>query len=193
MIDVKGNLLENDCDMIVQQLNCLCVRPHGLSEDIGKKYSYADVYNRRRSVGTKNLAIPEDRPEPGTVVLSRPISYSIPSDNKEKNRKENDNKENNPIVAGIFGQYDFGKLRYRSYRPQYKTSETRELREFWFENGLNILRDWLIKNNHGKNFKIGFPYKIACGLAGGNWDKYRKMLERFSNSIECQVFLYHLG
>ena len=177
MIDVTGNLLENDCDMIVQQLNCLCVRPHGLSEDIAKKYPYADVYNRRRSVGTKNLAIPEDRPEPGTVVLSH-------------SHKKDDN---NPIVVGIFGQYDFGKLRYRSYRPQYKITETRELREFWFENGLNILRDWLVKNNYGKNFKIGFPYKIACGLAGGNWDKYRKMLERFANSIECQVFVYHLG
>lgn len=31
--------------------------------------------------------------------------------------------------------------------------------------------------------EIAFPYKIGCGLAGGNWDTYYNLLRRFSEQI----------
>ena len=176
MYHIKGDLLDNDCDMIVQQLNCLCVRPHGLSNSISLKYPYADVYRQRRPEGSKNLAIQAHRPQPGTAVVSRPSLSTT-----------------GPLVVGLFGQYDFGKSYYRSYRPQYKIPETKQLREQWFQNGLNLLRDWMVNNKcNNKDFKIGFPYKIGCGLAGGIWNNYIKMIDTFNNQINCQVNIYHL-
>jgi hypothetical protein len=31
-----------------------------------------------------------------------------------------------------------------------------------------------------KNVSIGFPYRIGCRLAGGNWEKYSKILDNFN-------------
>ena len=31
--------------------------------------------------------------------------------------------------------------------------------------------------------KIAIPYKIGCGLAKGNWDNYKKMLEYFEHRL----------
>ena len=56
----EGDLLDCNIKVICQQLNCLAVRPHGLSEAIANKFPYANVYSRRRSVGNRNLAIKEE-------------------------------------------------------------------------------------------------------------------------------------
>lgn len=37
---------------------------------------------------------------------------------------------------------------------------------------------------------IAFPYKIGCGLAGGDWGKYEKMLKDFSESTTAKVTVY---
>ena len=37
---------------------------------------------------------------------------------------------------------------------------------------------------------IGFPYKIGCNLAGGDWDKYEKMLDGFSSHVKGDVFVF---
>ncbi len=177
---VVGDLLEGDSDLIIQQLNCLCVSPHGLSASIARKYPYANVYKTRQAVGRRNLAIPEHRPQPGTVVISSSESY--------------------PYVSGIFGQYDFGKAYNRNNRPPYIDNsntiitETKELREQWFENGLAILKDWVARGGYDNpDFKIGIPYGIGCGLAGGNWTNYHSMLTEFSQGLKCQITLFNLG
>ena len=35
--------------------------------------------------------------------------------------------------------------------------------------------------------RVNFPYRIGCGLAGGNWDVYVAMLHRFANSVDAEV------
>jgi len=45
---------------------------------------------------------------------------------------------------------------------------------------------------NSSNIVIGVPYKIGCGLAGGNWDKYHDMLLSFSNKIDCKVKVYKI-
>jgi O-acetyl-ADP-ribose deacetylase (regulator of RNase III) len=43
---------------------------------------------------------------------------------------------------------------------------------------------------------IGFPYGIGCGLAGGDWNEYRKLLGRFAEEVGKQgvsVILYRLS
>ena len=36
---------------------------------------------------------------------------------------------------------------------------------------------------------VGFPYKIGCGLAGGDWEKIQPMLEDFAGSIKQNVYI----
>lgn len=40
---------------------------------------------------------------------------------------------------------------------------------------------------------IGFPYRIGCNLAGGNWPHYLGMLEEFSTWIDAPVRIYRHG
>jgi hypothetical protein len=37
---------------------------------------------------------------------------------------------------------------------------------------------------------VGFPYKIGCGLAGGDWKLYESEIKRWSieNSIHVKVY-----
>jgi O-acetyl-ADP-ribose deacetylase (regulator of RNase III) len=43
---------------------------------------------------------------------------------------------------------------------------------------------------------IGFPYGIGCGLAGGDWNEYEKLLEDFAERVSgsgVSVILYRLS
>jgi O-acetyl-ADP-ribose deacetylase (regulator of RNase III) len=45
-------------------------------------------------------------------------------------------------------------------------------------------------------YSIAFPYGIGCGLAGGNWDNYHRMLKNFSLLDEVRdtkVCVYNLA
>jgi len=42
---------------------------------------------------------------------------------------------------------------------------------------------------------IGFPYGIGCGLAGGDWNEYETLLEKFTKRVierDVSVILYRL-
>ena len=39
---------------------------------------------------------------------------------------------------------------------------------------------------------FAFPYKIGCGLAGGNWNLYINYLEKFANFYKREVILYNV-
>jgi O-acetyl-ADP-ribose deacetylase (regulator of RNase III) len=74
---VFGDLLKlRDVDAIIHQVNCLCVKAHGLSKQIAEKYPWGDIYSTRRAEGKTNLAVFEDRGIPGTTEIgSLPIHY----------------------------------------------------------------------------------------------------------------------
>ena len=80
-------------DAIVHQGNCLTVKAHGLSAQIAKKYPWGDAYQRRRPQRRRNLAVPEDRKETGTIqIMKNPHLW------REK-----------PDVIILYAQWDFGK------------------------------------------------------------------------------------
>lgn len=37
--------------------------------------------------------------------------------------------------------------------------------------------------------RVNFPYRIGCGLAGGNWDMYLEMIQRFAESVDIDVYI----
>jgi hypothetical protein len=40
---------------------------------------------------------------------------------------------------------------------------------------------------------IAFPYKIGCGLAGGQWRDYERLLGDFANSSGCKILIVKLS
>lgn len=65
-----GDLTKATEQYIVHQCCCTAVKPHGLSAIIAKKFPDACVYSKRRRISpTRNFAVPEDRPEPGTIMI----------------------------------------------------------------------------------------------------------------------------
>ena len=102
----RGDLTEwQGVDDIVHQCNCLTVKAHGLSAQIARKYPWGDVYRYRRRQGFRNLAVPEDRKEPGTIQIIRNPGQGI-----RKSRKgDRILIPRRPDVIVLFAQWDFGK------------------------------------------------------------------------------------
>jgi len=40
--------------------------------------------------------------------------------------------------------------------------------------------------------KVGVPYKMGCGLAGGDWDIVLKILNRQSEKHDVDIYIYKL-
>ena len=77
-------------------------------------------------------------------------------------------------VINMFAQENYGYdgRRYTSYDA------------FW-----NCLGE--IKNKVPKGSKIGFPWRIGCGLGGANWQIIRTMIEEALGE-EYEVYIYKL-
>lgn len=90
-----------------------------------------------------------------------------------------DEKLNQRYVIGMFAQKQPGPPKY--------SNDTDELRIEWFQICLNEIAK--IPNIK----EIGFPFKIGCGLAGGEWKIYRRMLEEFAQkNTHIIVNIYQL-
>ena len=78
-----------------------------------------------------------------------------------------------PDVIILYAQWDFGKGGgYQRTLSSYK--DTHQERERWFQQCLDELGQCDSCQN------LAFPYKIGCGLAGGNWDRYLPMIKNFA-------------
>ena len=56
-----------------------------------------------------------------------------------------------------------------------------------FESCLNHLAGVL--NDYSKDWTVAFPYKIGCGLAGGDWNVIKSLLIDFSTKVKQKVFI----
>ena len=54
-------------------------------------------------------------------------------------------------------------------------------------------KDCLIKIIKIKDLEsIAFPFRIGCGLAGGSWNIYEKLIDIFAKKAKADVFVYRL-
>lgn len=166
---INGDICDIKSDMIVQQCNCLTVRPHGLSQQIKEKLRVDPYGHRRLLIGRSNCAIKEDREEIGSVKI-----YCL------KNK-------NICYVACLFAQFAPGKS--GNYYKEICSEHINRLtlkpiidnkteREAWFQLCLSKLALRIAKL---KCKNITFPYLIGCGLAGGDWSKYEKMITQWAH------------
>lgn len=76
---------------------------------------------------------------------------------------------NNKYVANLFGQNRFGKGLQTDYKA--------------LEDALYELKSFA-KNN---SLSVGIPYNVGCGLAGGDWNIVRKIIEEVFNDYEITI------
>nr|BDT61848.1 MAG: wsv206-like protein [Penaeus monodon endogenous nimavirus]GBG35560.1 wsv206-like protein [Penaeus monodon endogenous nimavirus] len=172
---IKGDIFDRQYRRssvcICQQCNCVTMIPHGLSYDIVREFgSYANSYGRRKPL-TRNIATIKTRGTPGTVDFC----------------------EGKPCIANLFGQFMFGKSTGSQMIPkqyeddhmkQEKIKDTKANRLLYFEACLEELLKFLDTTYTEINMVV-FPYRIGCGMAGGNWFSYLNLIKKFAKELQA--------
>jgi hypothetical protein len=78
-------------------------------------------------------------------------------------------------VINMLAQYYPGRARYRN--------DTKQDRINWFSQCLQAMSE-----EYGSDYSYGFPYKIGCGLAGGDWTTYYEMIEEFAKDKNVKIY-----
>jgi O-acetyl-ADP-ribose deacetylase (regulator of RNase III) len=78
-------------------------------------------------------------------------------------------------IYNLYGQYHYGRKGTYTELPMLEKAVRGMLED---------LRD--------QEVKIGLPYRIGAGLAGGNWIEIQEMLERCSMDYSRHLYLYQL-
>lgn len=156
---------------IMHQTNCLTCRPHGLSDAIAKKFPHHGNIYGTRTCQSRNLAVAESRSTPGTAVITHC-------------------NDDSPSIIHLMGQWAPGRVYSVWVRKHYPVCptlgrpETADDRKRWFAEALEQVDAELDIND-----RVAVPYMIGCGLAGGAWQDYERML----NAASTQFILYELG
>ena len=84
------------------------------------------------------------------------------------------------LVANLYGQYGYGPGRHTDYDA--------------FETALSRLVETLILIQPQLNvkYKLGLPFGIGAGLAGGNWTQIFSIIRRVSGLHSFPIYLYKL-
>jgi O-acetyl-ADP-ribose deacetylase (regulator of RNase III) len=77
---------------------------------------------------------------------------------------------NTKIIANLFGQYNYGKGVQVDYEA--------------LENSLMELKKFAKENN----LSVGIPYKIGCGLAGGDWKRTKSIIEKIFKDYPVNIY-----
>ena len=177
-VTLPGGVLDDSLlarvDAIAQQSNCVGCDGRGLAQGIAAKFPWACAYAQRRRMPPANkFAIPEDRPKPGTIDARRGPSGT-------------------PLVINMFSQYEMGGPgKYRRVEFPPGVSDLAPQREAWFAQCLQAISQLPTAS---RPRSLAFPHQIGCGLAGGNWDRYERMIADFATANpEIAVTIAVLG
>lgn len=165
MVQYKvGNLLDAPVDYICQQVNCQGRMSSGIAKAIKEKWSIVyDEYVQKY----------QER-EDEILRTSGSFEY-IPSTGETLlGEIQLIQIDIDKIVINMFAQeyYGYDGKKYTSYDA------------FW-----TCLEG--IKLTVPKGSKIGFPYRIGCGLGGANWQVISTMIDEVL-SMDFDVYIYRL-
>ena len=148
-----------EADIIMQQCNTITTKAHGLSLAIARRYRWADVYGRRKPVRPgRNHAMAADRPMLGTIKL----------DDNGAQRVIHLFAQNLPGKSGVWA---------KEYHTERGQPDTPMHRVRWFRQCIEAVDELDL------GVPIGVPNHIGCGLGGGDWDVYKKILETAKSSF----------
>lgn len=180
LIIQSGDLLQSDCHIIAHQCNCFAKMGAGIAKQIKQLYpeAYQADQNGTIPVGSKERL--------GTVTAA------IVDGGKR-------------VVFNLYGQYRYtGKL-----QTDYEALENALNQMFYVINRQMPLPllftdvqnsdwdpawdpKWKELKFTGSKLKIGLPYRIGCGLAGGDWTRVEEILLAVSEKHQHDLYLYKL-
>lgn len=166
----EQNILAATEDYIVHQCCCTACKPHGLSATLATTFPHSNIYALRRPIKQGlNFARSEDQPKAGTTMI-------VGNGTTER------------YVAALFGQVAMGKPgRYNSGG----LPDSSEDRQKYFKLALDDLAKQI--QTTATKASLAFPYRVGCGLAGGNWEIYSAMLESYAAEHPLfKIVLYRL-
>lgn len=163
MIIMEGNLLHTPIQIIAHQVNCRSIMNAGVARQI--KDLYPEVY-RAYVDFTRDYSELNDEVPLGRCFV-----------------QETANGEH--IVFNVFGQDSYGRYK------QYTVYDA--LRKGFIE-GIRWVRDEYHKGEYYGMLQltIAIPYKIGCGLAGGDWKVVKKILEEIEQEENVLFVAYEL-
>lgn len=159
---VSGDICDTKLNYIMHQTNCVTTKSHGLAKAIFTKWLHGNIYARRKRQSGNTAKNPS---KPGTVCIR--------------------SDAHGPSIINLFGQWAPGRPNghwQKIYNTLYadndavnKYEDTKKDRLQFFKDALNELESKISKDE-----SIAVPYKIGCGLAGGNWEQYETLLKNSS-------------
>jgi O-acetyl-ADP-ribose deacetylase (regulator of RNase III) len=160
--EVKGSLLDANCDYICHQVNCMGKMNSGVAKAIRDKWPivYNKYYEECDSWHAWAYAhYPQDSEQQAARVMLGRIQLVQVTENQ--------------TVINLFGQGSFGYdgKRYTSYDA------------FWM--GLGEIRKCVPVGN-----TIAFPKNIGCCRGGANWNVIKTMIAEALHDYE--VYIYEL-
>ena len=164
MVEYKrGNLLTSGCDIICHQVNCQGVMGSGIAKTI--KETFPKVYRVFKN-SYRN----------GDAKLGSIDIVIVTNDTEAKQH------EFAPIsvVVNFYSQYN--------YLPRGVNHTDYEA----FKTCIKKLKTY-IQTILPMSIRIGFPDHIGCGLAGGNWNIIKQILEDEFSSSEYKVEIWKLA
>lgn len=72
------------------------------------------------------------------------------------------------IICNLFGQFEPGA----AYNPKK------------LEQALEQLGNFARVSGHS----VALPWKLSCGIAGGDWDEVQRIIERTMEDVECVIY-----
>lgn len=162
---IYGDILNITEGIICQQVNCMGVMRSGLAKQIRDKYP--KVYYRYveflKDKGKKVVKIGEN---------VRGLKVVEETNKDYLGRVQFVDVKKNLCVVNMFAQYEYGRLKqvYTEYDH--------------FDQCLINMLTTIVNNKYLEELPIYFPYKIGCGLGGGDWNIIFKLIEKvFPNAI----------
>ena len=161
--EVDGNLLTYPgIQVIGHQTNCLGVMGAGIAKQI--KARWPEVFKAYNWVCKDGVTTPD----PHTLLGKCQIIKT----------------EDGKYVANLFGEYSFCE----SIAPYEEGGKPRHTDYDALAECLNRLHTWLVLM---EKTTVGLPYKIGCGLAGGDWDGvvYPMIKEEFDDDEDITLYI----
>ena len=169
---VEGSLLDAETDFMVHQTNCMSKgEAAGIARVIFDRFPYADSYSRRSKLRPPLLG-----QMPGDIEV-------MPSGGVD------------PTVVNLYGQF------YPGGPPDVADEIDHPLnRLMFFRKGLEQLTRVVGRLAVAKVeavVSVAFPWRIGCGIAGGDWEcHYGPAIDGFALGLNAhfasRVFIYRL-
>lgn len=158
---LKGDIFESDADAILHQVNCQGVMGAGLAKQVKERFPVVFKYY-------KSLCDEDKRARKELGFSRSPLLGRIQIIHKQDYLIGDPNIDPQ-VIVNLFAQDRYGKDKCHT--------------------DYGALKQCLIEVN--KRFagkKVAIPYRMGCGLGGGDWNVVSKIIE--NTLIDCDVTLY---